>query len=69
MFSETRRGSTCPYQLTIFGLLIIGLLLTIDRVTAGVNEQECDCLDRLCNFVTILNDLKYFNSGTLPKKG
>ena len=24
MFSETKRVSTCPYQLTIFGLLMIG---------------------------------------------
>ena len=30
---------------------------------------KCDFLDRLCNFVTIFNDLEYFNSGTLPKKG
>ena len=34
MFSETKRVSTCPYQLTIFGLLMIGLLWTIDRVTS-----------------------------------
>ena len=39
MFSMMKRVSTCPYQLTIFGLLIIGLLLTIDRVTPGVFEQ------------------------------
>ena len=32
-------------------------------------SDTCDCLDRLCNFVTISNDLEYFNSGTLPKKG
>ena len=32
--------STCPYQLTIYGLLIIGLSLTIDSVTPGVFEQE-----------------------------
>ena len=32
--------STCPYQLTIFGLLMIGLFKTIVRVTHGVFEQE-----------------------------
>ena len=32
--------STCPYQLTIYGLLIIGLLLTIDSVRPGVFEKE-----------------------------
>ena len=31
-------------------------------------SRKYDCLNQLCNFVTILNDLEYFNSGTLPKK-
>ena len=43
MFSEMKRVSTCtcPYRLTIYGLLIIGLLIqTIDSVTPGVFEQD-----------------------------
>ena len=47
--------------------------LCTDRVTAGVFEQGSVIVwtdyATLSPNVTILNDLEYFNSGTLLKKG
>ena len=57
--------STCPYLFSIDNLWIIDDWPIIDNR----QSDTCDCLDRLCNFVTISNDLEYFNSGTLPKNG
>ena len=70
MFSETK---TSEYlSLSIDNLWCIDDWPIIDNRQSDtwcILEGKCDCLDRLCNFVTIINDLGYFNSHTLPKIG
>ena len=69
MFGETKRVNTCPYQLTIYGLLIIGLLKTIDSVIPCVFEQESVIVwTDYANLSPFLMTWKYFDSGTSPKK-
>ena len=66
MFSEMKCASTCtcPYR------IIDNWPINIDNiVTPGVFEQDSVIVwTDYANFVTIFNDLEYFNSGTSPKR-